>query len=117
MQALKRHTKNAVEVKEGAVKLGLGTEVSIGKSKGLGVDANGKEILPMAQVDTTMPVTAFDKDGKVVDTIIDTAQTQVKFDKQGKITTDKMENLKLKLNLVKEYGMKKASKIKKKRMN
>ena len=105
--------KNAVEVKEGAVKLGLGTDVSIGKSKGLGVDKNGKEVLPMAQVDTTMAVTAFDKDGKVVDTIIDTAQTQVEFDKQGKITTDKNGEFKTKVELGEEYGMKKASKIKK----
>ncbi|MDU1443378.1 MAG: hypothetical protein E6916_07675 [Clostridium cochlearium] len=110
---LEKAYKNAVEVKEGAVKLGLGTEVSIGKSKGLGVDANGKEVLPMAQVDTTMAVTAFDKDGKVVDTIIDTAQTQVKFDKQGKITTDKNGEFKTKIELGEEYGMKKASKIKK----
>ncbi|RXI44330.1 hypothetical protein DP145_00150 [Clostridium tetani] len=105
--------KNAVEVKEGAVKLGLGTEVSIGNSKGLGVDKNGKEVLPMAQVDTTMAATAFDKDGKVVGNIIDTAQTKVEFDKQGKVTTDKKGEFKTKTELGEEYGMKKRSKIKK----
>ncbi|RXI49896.1 hypothetical protein DP130_02605 [Clostridium tetani] len=105
--------KNAVEIKEGAVKLGLGTEVSIGNSKGLGVDKNGKEVLPMAQVDTTMAATAFDKDGKVVGNIIDTAQTKVEFDKQGKVTTDKKGEFKTKTELGEEYGMKKRSKIKK----
>ena len=113
IEGLEKAYKNAVEVKEDAVKLGLGTEVSIANSKGLGQDKNGKEVLPMAQVDTTMAATAFDKDGKVVKTIIDTAQTKVDFNKEGKVTTDKNGEFKTKTELGEEYGMKKASKIKK----
>ncbi|MBU5483199.1 hypothetical protein KQI86_02595 [Clostridium sp. MSJ-11] len=111
LAALEKAYANAVDVKEGAVKLGLGTEVSIGKSKGLGTDKNGKEVLPAAHVNTTMSATAFDKDGKVVDTVIDTAQTEVKFSKEGKLTTDKNGEFKTKTELGEEYGMKKVSKI------
>ena len=111
--ALEEAYKNAIEVKDGAVKLGLGHEVSTAKSKGLGKDKNGKEVLPVAQVDATMAATAFDKDGKVVATIIDVAQTKVSFDKDGKVTTDKAAEIKTKKEVKDGYGMKKVSKIQK----
>lgn len=104
--------KNAVDVK-GAEKLGLGQNISISKSKGLGTDKDGKEVLPLAQVDTVMTATAFDKDGKVVGTIIDNAQTKVQFDKTGKVTTDKKGEFKTKVELGDAYGMIKGSAIKK----
>lgn len=104
--------KNAVEVK-GAEKIGLGHVVSIASSKGLGKDKDGKDILPLAQVDTIMSATAFDKDGKVVSTLIDNAQTKVEFDKTGKVTTDKKGEFKTKVELKDAYGMIKASTIKK----
>jgi len=108
--ALAEAYANAVEVKGGAEKLGLGHEISIAKSKGLG-NVDGKEVLPLAQVDTVMVATAFDKDGKVVHTIIDNAQTKVNFDNKGVVTTDKTAELKTKVELGAEYGMVKASKI------
>jgi roadblock/LC7 domain-containing protein len=110
--ALEEAYNNAVEVK-GAETLGLGHIISIGKSKGLGTSADGKEVLPLAQVDTIMAATAFDKDGKVVHTIIDNAQTKVEFDNQGKVTTDKNGEFKTKVELKEDYGMIKASSIKK----
>lgn len=110
--AVEEAFKNAVEVK-GAEKLGLGHNVSIASSKALGKDASGKEVLPLAQVDTVMAATAFDKDGKVVKTIIDNAQTKVNFDKTGKVTSDKKAAPKTKVELKEEYGMLKASAIKK----
>jgi hypothetical protein len=97
--------KNAVEVK-GGTKVGLGHEISIAKSKGLTADK-----APLAQVDTVMMAAAFDKDGKVAGAILDTAQTKINFDNAGKLTTDKKAELKTKVELGDEYGMKKNSKI------
>jgi len=73
--AVEKAYNNAVEVGADTATVGLGHGVSIAKSKSVDGD-NG----PVAQVDTTMAATAFDKDGKVVRTIIDVAQTKVTFD-------------------------------------
>ncbi|WP_438349321.1 hypothetical protein ACP8HI_01095 [Paenibacillus sp. FA6] len=110
--ALEEAYNNAVEVGAGAEKLGLGNNISISSSKGLGTK-DGKEILPMAQVDTVMMATTFDKDGKVVGTLIDNAQTKVSFDNTGKVTSDLNEQPKTKVELGDEYGMIKASTIQK----
>jgi roadblock/LC7 domain-containing protein len=110
--AVEEASKNAVEVK-GAEKIGLGHNVSIASSKALGKDKDGKEILPLAQVETVMAVTAFDKDGKVVKAIIDNAQTKVNFDNTGKVTSDKKAEQKTKVELKEAYGMVVASTIKK----
>jgi roadblock/LC7 domain-containing protein len=110
--AVEEASKNAVEVK-GAEKIGLGHNVSIASSKALGKDKDGKEILPLAQVETVMAVTAFDKDGKVVKAIIDNAQTKVNFDNTGKVTSDKKAEQKTKVELKEAYGMIVASTIKK----
>ncbi|MFA5523044.1 MAG: hypothetical protein WDA24_01685 [Tissierellales bacterium] len=101
---------NAIDVNAGAVTLGLGHEISIAKSKSY-ASVDGKETLPLAQVDTVMVVSAFDADGKVVNTIIDTAQTKVNYDKDGKVTTDKAGEFKTKVELGADYGMVKNSKI------
>lgn len=108
--ALEEASMNAVDA-TGAVKVGLGHNVSVAKSKGLGTDAEGKEVLPLAQVDTVMAATAFDAEGKVVATIIDNAQTKVTFDNTGKVTADKTAEYKTKVELGAEYGMVKASSI------
>jgi roadblock/LC7 domain-containing protein len=110
--AVEEASKNAVEVK-GAEKIGLGHGVSIASSKALGKDKDGKEVLPLAQVDTVMAVTAFDKDGKVVKAIIDNAQTKIEFDNTGKVKTDKKAEQKTKVELKEGYGMIKASTIQK----
>ncbi|MGZ9586131.1 LptM family lipoprotein [Paenibacillus marinisediminis] len=104
--AVEKAYNNAIDVKPGGEKLGVGQSISIKKSKGLNGDKT-----PVAQVDTTIVVGAFDKDGKVVGTIIDNAQTKVEFDKDGKVTSDKGAELKTKVELGDEYGMKKASSI------
>lgn len=106
IEALEEAYNNAVEVEAGAVKLGLGADISTAKSK----SAEGDKT-PVAQVDTTMNVTAFDKDGKVVGTILDVAQTKVEFDAEGQLTTDVNAEFKTKVELGDEYGMKKASAI------
>ena len=104
--AVEKAFNNAVEVQNGAEKLGLGHSISIAKSKGLDGDKT-----PAAQVDTTLVVGAFDKDGKVAGTIIDTAQTKIDFDKDGKVTSDKTAAFKTKVELGADYGMVKASTI------
>ncbi|HEY4390976.1 MAG TPA: hypothetical protein VGN02_06475 [Paenibacillus sp.] len=101
---------HAIDVKAGAEKFGLGHNISIAKSKGLSTK-DGQEVLPSAEVNTVMVATAFDKDGKVAGTIIDNAQTKVNFDKNGKVTSDKNAEIKTKVELGDEYGMKKASSI------
>lgn len=100
----------AIDVKGGAEKFGLGHNISLAKSKGLST-SDGQEVLPAAEVNTVMVATAFDKDGKVAGTIIDNAQTKVNFDKNGKVTSDKNAEIKTKVELGDEYGMKKASSI------
>ena len=83
------------------MKLGLGHDISIAKSTS-----------SAAQVDLTMAAALFDKDGKVVEVIIDTAQTKVAFDADGKVTTDKAGEFLTKKELQDGYGMRKASSIK-----
>lgn len=109
--ALEEAYNNAVDA-NGASKVGLGINTSIGKSRGLST-VDGNEVLPLAQVDTIMAATAFDNDGKVVATIIDNAQTKVEFDNAGKVTTDRNGEFKTKLELKEEYGMIKGSGIQK----
>lgn len=106
--AVEEAYNTAVAIESGAETLGLGHNISIGKSKSLEGDT-----LPLAQVDTVMVATAFDKDGIVVGTIIDNAQTKINFDKNGKVTTDKNGEFKTKVELKDQYGMIKASSIKK----
>ncbi|AOT72116.1 hypothetical protein [Geosporobacter ferrireducens] len=110
--AVEEAFKTAVEVQPGAVSLGLGHNIAIDKSKGYSAK-DGQEVLPLAQVDTVMTATAFDKDGKVVGTLIDNAQTKVNFDKEGKVTTDRKGEFKTKVELGDAYGMINASSIKK----
>lgn len=98
---------------QGAETVGLGVKTSIAKSRDAGKDANGKDVTPRAQADTVMTATAFDKDGKVVATIIDNAQVRVDFDIEGKVTSDKAAAGKTKHELGPDYGMVGASEIKK----
>ncbi len=104
--AVEEAYNNAVEVEAGAETLGLGTDISIAKSK----DAEG-ENGPKAQVDLTINVAALDADGKVVGTVLDVAQTKIDFDAEGKLATDKDGEFKTKVELGDDYGMKKASEI------
>jgi predicted DNA-binding ribbon-helix-helix protein len=110
--AVEEASKNAVEVGKGAVTLGLGHVVDLSKSKGY-ANVDGKETLPNAQVNFTISAAAFDKDGKVLKVVIDTAQTKVAYDKDGKVTSDKTAAVKTKKELGDAYGMAKSSGIKK----
>jgi hypothetical protein len=105
VQVVEEAFANAVAVNGGET-LGLGHEISIANSKSAEGDKGA-----VAQVDTVIMVSAFDKDGKVAGAILDTAQTKVEFDKDGKVATDKNGEFKTKVELGNDYGMKKASSI------
>jgi hypothetical protein len=107
---LEKAYENAFDVSAGAETLGLGHVVSIAKSKGYS-NEDDEEILPLAQVDTVIVVSAFDLDGKVVRSIIDTAQTKVNFDQEGKVTSDRTAEIKSKVELGADYGMARVSSI------
>jgi len=90
----------------GATKLGLGSITTIGNSKDMTADATA-----VAQVDTIMAAVALDSAGKVVQVIIDTAQSKVNYDKDMKVTSDKAAAVKTKKELGNEYGMGAVSSI------
>ncbi|MBW6462654.1 MAG: hypothetical protein SCJ94_03055 [Bacillota bacterium] len=98
---------NSVEV-ENAVTAGLGTDLSIAKSRGLDED---NDILPMAQMDNTMAAVAFDSNGVIVGVLIDNAQIRVNYDADGQVTSDRAEAPKTKVQLGDDYGMKRVSEI------
>jgi len=110
--AVEEAWNNSVDA-TGAETVGLGVETHINKSRDAGTDATGKAVTAQAQVDTYMAATAFDKDGKVVATIIDNAQVRVPFDAEGKVSADKTVAGKTKVELGADYGMLKASGIQK----
>ena len=90
---------------EGAVKTGLAVVSSIEKSK----DAGEKD--GAAQTDSVIVAVTIDNEGKIVQTLIDTAQTKIEFSKEGKILPDLNTVFKSKQELKEEYGMIKASTI------
>jgi hypothetical protein len=90
-----------------AVKTGLGVVSSIAKS----TDAGEKDGL--AEVDSMIAAVTVDKDGKIVNCKIDAAQTKINFSAEGKIITPLDTAYKSKQELGTEYGMAKASGIKK----
>lgn len=91
---------------EGALKTGLAVITSASSSKD---SAEGKD--GTGQVDSTIIAVTVDKDGKIVDCIIDGAQTRINFDAKGKLTSDLAAEIKTKNELGDSYGMKKASGI------
>lgn len=93
-----------------AVLLGLGVVSSIAKSVDYSVK-DGKETLPMAQVDTVIAAATFDSESKVVDVIIDTAQTRVNYDADLKVTSDRTAKYPTKRERGDNYGMKAVSGI------
>jgi len=104
LKAVEKAWENAIEV-EGLKTLGLGHDLSIASSTDATEDSNAQ-----AQVDATIAATGFDGDGKVVGTIIDTAQTRVAYDEDGKVS-NRDAALKTKKELGDDYNMKGRSEI------
>jgi hypothetical protein len=110
IDALEKAFNNAVAVEPGAVSLGLGHNVSIGRSVGYKM-VDDTEILPMAQVDVIIAAAVFSADGQVAGVVIDTAQTRVNFDMDGLVTSDRAGTYLTKKELGDDYGMRVASPI------
>ena len=89
----------------GGVKTGLAVTTSIAKSK----DAGEKE--GSAQADSVVVAVLVDAEGKIIDCVIDTAQSKAAFGADGKIITPLDTEFKTKNELGEEYGMKAASGI------
>jgi hypothetical protein len=66
-------------------------------------DAGDKE--GFAQIDSTAVVVTVDKDGKIVECIIDAVQTKINFSTEGKVTTDLATVVQTKNELGPDYGM------------
>jgi hypothetical protein len=88
--------------------VGLGVVTKIGRSLDYDPD---NEIMAMAQVDSVIAAVAFDAEGRVVDVMIDTAQTRVNFDEELQVASDPAAEIKTKVELGDDYGMVRASGI------
>lgn len=89
-----------------AAKTGLAVITSVGKSANAGAEGDG-----LAQTDSLVVAVLVDKNGKILDCKMDSAQTKINFSAEGKLTTDSATVFKTKQELGTEYGMKKASPI------
>lgn len=89
------------------VKTGLAVISSISNSTDV-KDGKG-----LAQVDSTAVTVLVDKDGKILKCIIDQVQSKINFSDKGKLTTALDTIVKTKNELGAEYGLVKASSIKK----
>ncbi len=99
---------NDVPDVEGVSSLGMGVVTKIGRS----VDYDEEnEIMPMAQVDSTIVAATFDQDGRVVDVMIDVAQVRVHFDEELQVASDPADQILSKKELGDDYGMRRASEI------
>lgn len=85
---------------EGGLKTGLAMINSVGSSADASKDADGT-----AQADVIMAAVTVDTDGKIVDCVIDGAQTVINFGADGKIKTDLASEFKTKNELGADYGM------------
>ena len=95
----------------GETKTGLGTVISIAKSKDASVDENDAAVNGLAQADVVIAAVTIDGEDKIVSVTIDTAQVRVNFDGEGKLVTDLAAELKTKVELGDDYGMKARSDI------
>jgi hypothetical protein len=91
----------------GELKTGLAVISSIAKS----TDAGEKDGL--AQIDSTVAAVTVDAQGKIVSAVFDAAQTKINFSAEGKVITPRDTVIMTKNELGDQYGMRKASGIKK----
>lgn len=98
--------ENAIEAK-GAEKLGLSISTKLGHATAAAKDDKGAEV----QFETSAVLAGVDKDSKVVNSSINTAQNSIAFKKDGTVETDLTQPGTTKRDLGDKYDMKKASKI------
>ncbi|MDO5026748.1 MAG: hypothetical protein Q4E50_02830 [Tissierellia bacterium] len=104
--ALKKASENLVEAKD-AEKLGLGIYSVFGHGTSPAKDEKGAKV----QFETNMVALASDKDGKIVASIIDTAQNSVAYELDGSLSEKFNPQGTTKKELGDGYGMKKNSGI------
>lgn len=92
---------------DGGLKTGFAVLSSVDKSTPAGKEDG------LAQTDSTAVGVLVDGDGVIVKCVIDAVQTQINFGKDGKIITPLDTKVPTKIELGDEYGMHKASSIKK----
>lgn len=90
----------------GGLKTGLAIVTSVGSSADASADAEG-----IAQTDATIAAVTVDAEGKIVNCVIDCAQTVINFGTDGVLTTDLGAEFMSKNELGTSYGMSKASSI------
>ncbi|WP_297377562.1 hypothetical protein [uncultured Helcococcus sp.] len=95
------HTKDA----KGATSLGLAVKTALGHGTAPAQDGKGANV----QFESNISVTALDKDGKVVASLIDTAQNAVPFGEDHKVSSELKAEGTTKKKLGAEYGMKETS--------
>lgn len=98
--------ENNATAETGGLRTGLAMVTDISKSANASADTEGT-----AQADVTIAAVTVDADGKIVQCVIDSAQTKVGISADGKITTDLASEFQSKQELGEDYGMKKASAI------
>lgn len=91
---------------EGGLKTGLAMVTNVGSSTDAAADAEG-----VAKAEAMFAAVTVDAEGKIVECVIDSAQTVVNFGTDGKITTDLASEFSTKNELGTDYGMNKASSI------
>ena len=96
--------ENAVDVENGADKVGLGITTSIAKSADKTADKGAS-----AQIDNTITAVAISGDDVVEAMILDVVQAKVEYDAEGALVTDVTAEVASKIDLGDAYGMKKAS--------
>lgn len=89
------------------LKTGLAVISSTGKSKDAGEEDGA------GQVDSVVVAVLVDKDNKIVECFIDTAQTVISFSAEGKLTADPSAEIRSKQEKKEDYGMKRVSGISK----
>ncbi len=92
------NTGNETKTEE-ALKTGYAVITSTAKS------AEPGEKDGVAQIDSTVVAVTVDKDGKIVECIIDAVQTKINFSKEGKVLTDLATVVPSKNELGADYGM------------
>ena len=95
----------------GETKTGLGSVISIAKSKDASVNDDDEAVNGLAQADVVVAAVTIDGEDKIVSVTIDTAQVRVAFDGEGKLATDLTAELKTKAELGEAYNMKPRSDI------
>lgn len=93
---------------EGDLKTGLAAVTSLASSTSATADADG-----LAQTDAEVVAVTVDQAGKIVDCKIDAIQAKINFGADGSLKTDAATTFKTKMELGPDYGMAKASGIKK----